>query len=261
MAPKLESKFEELFGLQRRVAIVTGGAQGIGAGIAKLLADAGATVVIVDLNADAAQTEARRLTEAGGAVFPAVFDISNEAAVIDGVAGIVAQHGAPWILVNNAGIQKRKTFFETDTEFLDRNHAINTRGTFLMMRECAKAMVAAGNGGRIVNIATLGVMHPMLLGLVAYQSSKGSVMAQTKAVALELLDAKITVNAVLPGGTMTPGAAAANETAPVGPATRGFPLGLCQPADIAAAVLYLASPAARCVTGQSIAVDSGFLVS
>jgi len=255
------SKLEELFGLKSRLAIVTGGANGIGAGIAETLAGAGATIVIVDMNADAAQAQARRLSDAGHTAFAAAFDISDETAVIAGLAGIVERHGAPWILVNNAGIQNRKAFFEIDAEFLDRYHAVNARGTFLMMRESAKAMIAAGRGGRIVNIATLGVLHQMLHGLVAYQSSKGSVMAQTKAVALELLGENITVNAVLPGGTITPGAAAATGPAPAGPATRGFPLGLCEPADMAAAVLYLASPAAKRVTGQSIAVDSGFLLS
>lgn len=140
-------------------------------------------------------------------------------------------------------------------------HAVNTRGAFLMLRECSKAMIAAGIQGRVVNIVSLGILHPMIYGLAAYASSKGGVMALTRNAAFELAAHGITVNAVLPGGIATPGAMAATGPAVAGPALRPSPLGRCEPVDIAAAVVFLASPAARLITAQSLCVDAGFLLS
>jgi NAD(P)-dependent dehydrogenase (short-subunit alcohol dehydrogenase family) len=255
-------KLDELFGLSGRVAIVTGAAQGIGAGISETLAGAGATVIVADLKSEAAETQAQKIRDAGGAAFAITIDVGDEVSIVAGVANIITAHGTPWILVNNAGIQNRKPFFEIDAEFFDLYHRVNTRGTFLMIREVAKAMVAAEQGGRIVNVATLGVRHPMIFGIAAYVASKAGVMGITSSAALELLEHRITVNAILPGGTVTPGAISATGTVATGPAKqRGFPLGFCEPDDMAAAVAYLVSPAAKRVTGQSIVVDSGFLLT
>jgi NAD(P)-dependent dehydrogenase (short-subunit alcohol dehydrogenase family) len=137
-------------------------------------------------------------------------------------------------------------------------HSINVRGAFLMSREVARAMVAAKHGGRIVNIASLGVWYPMVVGLAAYSSSKGALLALTQNVAFELAEYGITANAVLPGGVMTPGAMSAKGPAVEGPGLRRGPLGLCEPRDIAAAVLFFASPVAGRVTNQVLAVDGGY---
>jgi NAD(P)-dependent dehydrogenase (short-subunit alcohol dehydrogenase family) len=120
-------------------------------------------------------------------------------------------------------------------------------------------MVAGGGGGRIVNIASNSVWAPAVIGLASYASSKGALMALGQTVAFELVGHGITVNTVLPGGVATPGAAAARGPATVGPAAaRRPPLGMCEPRDIAAAVLFFATPAARYVTNQAITVDAGF---
>jgi NAD(P)-dependent dehydrogenase (short-subunit alcohol dehydrogenase family) len=127
----------------------------------------------------------------------------------------------------------------------------------LMIREIARAMVAGGGGGRIVNIASCCVWAPAVVGLAAYAASKGALMALGQTAAFELVGHGITVNTVLPGGVVTPGCLAARGPATTGPATRRPPLGMCEPRDIAAAVLFFATPAARYVTNQAIAVDAG----
>ncbi len=140
----------------------------------------------------------------------------------------------------------------------DRINNINARGAFLMTREIARVMVGAGAGGRIVNIASTCLLGPMIVGLPAYAASKGALVAFGKSAAFELVGHEITVNTVLPGGVATPGSIGARGPAPDGPGRRKPPLGLSEPRDIGAAVLFFASPAARFVTNQVLAVDGGF---
>lgn len=174
---------------------------------------------------------------------------------------MIAAHGVPWLLVNNAGVQHRELLLEGTTEFWDMTHAINARGAFLISREIARAMVAAGTGGRIVSCASTGLVGQMCHGHAAYLSSKGALAALTSAMALELAPHGVTVNTVLPGGVGTPGSMGAKGPAPTGPGIRRPVLGFCEPRDIGAAVLFFATPAARFVTNQTLAVDAGFSVS
>ena len=128
-----------------------------------------------------------------------------------------------------------------------------------MTREIARAMVGAGDGGRIVNIASNAIWEPGVVGLAAYAASKGALLAYGHTAAFELVGHRITVNTVLPGGVATPGGMAARGPATVGPAaSRRPPLGMCEPRDIAAAVLFFAMPGAGRVTDQVISVDGGF---
>lgn len=247
--------------LAEKLALVTGGANGIGAGIVDTLAEAGATVVIADRDAAAASRKAAEMTAAGHRVSAVTLDLSSETSIVEGVAETVAAFGTPWLLVNNAGIQDRERFLDETAAGWDRIHSINARGAFLISREAGRAMVAAKRGGRIVNIASLGVRHPMIAGLAAYSASKGALLALTQNIAFELAEHGITANAVLPGGVMTPGAVGAKGPSPEGPGLRPAPLGPCEPRDIAAAVLFFASPAARRVTNQALEVDGGFLLT
>jgi NAD(P)-dependent dehydrogenase (short-subunit alcohol dehydrogenase family) len=247
------------FSLAGRTAIVTGAASGIGAGIAALLAEAGARVVIADRDETGVRRETARLLEAGHEADSMVVDLASEASIVKACAKIVERHGSPWLLVNNAGVHDREPLLEATVAEWDRINAINARGPFLMIREIARAMVAHGQGGRIVNVASNCVWAPMVVGLTSYAASKGAMLALSQTSAFELVGDRITVNTVLPGGVATPGAKHAQGPAPRGPASeRPPPLGMCEPRDIAAAILFFATPAARFITNQVIAVDAGF---
>lgn len=251
----------EPFSLNGRIALVTGGASGIGAGIATVLAESGATVVIADVNSPEAESHAAALTSRGYRAGALRIDLAEESSVVRGCAEAIARFGTPWALVNNAGLQDRQPLLEATAAEWDRINAVNARGPFLMTREIARAMVLAGQGGRIINIASAAVRGLLIKGLAAYTASKGSLLGLTRASAFELTEHGITVNAILPGGVATPGAIGAKGPPTEGPARRPPPLGRCEPCDIAAAVCFLASPAARYITNQAIAVDGGFSVS
>jgi NAD(P)-dependent dehydrogenase (short-subunit alcohol dehydrogenase family) len=249
------------YDLSGKVAIVTGGANGIGVGIAEILAEAGATVVIADRDAAGAQRQAEALVQGGHSAEGVAIDLGDEASIARGCAEAIAAHGTPWLLVNNAAVQDRQLLLEATAEEWDRINDVNARGPFLMTREIARAMVAGGKGGRIVNIGSIAVRGGITQGHAAYASSKTALLGLTNASALELVGHGITVNLVLPGGTVTPGSIGAKGPAPDGPARRPQPLGLCDPRDIGFGVLCFAVPAARQMTNQVLAVDAGFSIS
>ncbi len=249
------------FDLSARVALVTGGASGIGTGMVRMLAEAGAVVAIADRDYGGAERIAGELRAEGLQAHGFAVELADEASIVEMVAAVTGWLGAPWILVNNAGVQDRQLLLEGTAAEWDRNNAINARAPFLLTRECARGMIAAGNGGRIINVASCSLRGQAIKGLASYMGSKGALAALTKASALELAEHAITVNTVLPGGVGTPGAINAKGPEAVGPARRFPALGMCEPADIAGAVLYFASPAARYATNQTICVDAGWSVT
>jgi NAD(P)-dependent dehydrogenase (short-subunit alcohol dehydrogenase family) len=257
----MTTPLNELFGLTGKIAVVTGAAKGVGAGIARVLAEAGATVALADCDLEGAEQHAASLRDGGFEARAIGVDLADEGSVIAGCLSVVTEVGTPWLLVNNAAVQDRELLLETSSSEWDRIHAINARGAFLMTRELARAMVSAQRGGRIVNIASNGLRGGIVKGLAAYISSKGAMAALGLISAFELAEFGITVNTVLPGALITPGAINAKGPPTEGPATRTVPFGLQEPREIGAAVLYFASPIARSVTNQTLAVEGGFSIS
>jgi NAD(P)-dependent dehydrogenase (short-subunit alcohol dehydrogenase family) len=254
----MSSVVAELSDFSGRVVLVTGSAGGIGGGIADALAEAGATVIVADINEGGAVDKAAALTAAGHKADSIAIDIAEEASVVAACARIVEKHGAPWALINNAAVQDRQLLLEIDADEWDRVIRINSRGPMLMTREIARAMVATGHGGRIVNIASMSIQGQLLHGHTAYVTAKNSLQGLTRASALELAAHGITVNTLVPGGVITAGAATSKGPPMEGPGLRPPTLGMCESRDIAAALLFLISPAARFVTNQTLAVDAGW---
>ena len=249
-----------LLDLSGKVAIVTGAASGMGRETARYLAAAGAVVVAADWNEPGAKAIADELNADGAKALGVTVDVSDEASVIAMMDRVRSDFGRLDILVNNAALQNRAMLEDSSVEYWDRTLAVNLRGPFLCLREAAKLM-RAGGGGAVVNISSVGSVHPVMPGLSAYGASKGGLSQLTRNAALELAPAGIRVNAVLPGGVLTEGGMASTGTTPSGRAIQLPPIGrIGQPGDIAALVLFLVSPAASYITGQSFVADGGFLL-
>lgn len=262
----MESALIELLNLHGKVAIVTGGAQGIGCGIVETLSAAGAHVVIADRDRAGADTLAAALQRQGRKSLAIETDVADEASVRELVRRVVEQCKRIDILVNNAGIFPMRTLRELDAATWDRTLGVNLRGAYLCTRVAAEQMISGG-GGRIINISTINTARTYV-GMAHYDASKGGLNAFTKAAALEYAPFGITVNAVAPGGVKTPGSLAVRtqlgqgspEAADAAFAQR-IPLGRwAEPEDIGRAVWFLASRAADYVTGQIIYVDGGLML-
>lgn len=247
------------FDLTDQIIIVTGASRGIGRYLALQLAEAGAAVIpTVRSKSDECSLLAE--AEAAGVILhPTIVDVRDVGQVGRVVQTIVDTHGAVDVLVNNAGLGHAHAALDITEQAWDEMMAVNLRGMFFMTQAVARAMVGAGRPGRIINLSSQGG----LVGLpnaAAYCTSKGGVNMMTKVLALEWAQYNITVNAIAPTFVYTPGTASILDD----PVQRSrvldrIPLGrLGQLDDVCSAVIYLAAPSGRMVTGAVLVVDGGW---
>jgi 2-deoxy-D-gluconate 3-dehydrogenase len=268
---RIMDKINKLLNLSGKVAIVTGGAVGIGYGISYRFAEAGASVVIATRNEEQGEGAARELRSVGWETTAIRTDVSDEASVKNMVEETVRKYGSIDILVNNAGIYPQIPLSMMTLEDFNKVIAINLDGVFLCTKYVSERMIAQKKGGKIINITSIDALHPSSIGLAHYDASKHGVWGFTKNIALELAPHKIWVNAIAPGGILTPGVQKLQQSMPV---AKELDMGnviekfleripmrrLGDPDDIGKVALFLASNMSSYMTGSQIIVDGGALL-
>ena len=244
-----------------KVAIVTGSAGGIGEATARAIARGGARIVVADLRAAAAEEAAGRLQAEGFTAEPVTVDIGNQASANAMVESVLGRWGRIDILVNNAGIESSRRFLEISLEDYERVMRVNVTGAWLCCQAVIPVMLRQ-QSGCIVNVSSVaGQLGGGLLGTAAYATSKGAVIALTKALAREFARSGIRVNAVAPSLTMTDLARRQLEKLYPNTLDRVIamtPIGrVAQPHEIASVIAFLTSDEASFVVGQIYNVDGG----
>ena len=247
--------------LSGKVALVTGAQQGIGRAIAIALAHDGADVGVNFLDdASAAEGVAGEIRGLGRRAVTVQGDVSRAASVESMVKTVVDALGPPDVLVNNAGVFPRAAFLELPEREWDHVLGINLKGSFLCAQAVARALVAAGRPGAIVNISSSAVRGDPRG--VHYSSSKAGVVGLTRAMALALAPHRIRVNAIAPGLTDTAQPRYGNTEEQIAERAREIPLGrIAQPEEIAKVAVFLASAESGWVTGELIHVNGGFYMA
>ena len=244
--------------LANQIAVVTGAGRGIGRAIALKFAAAGADVVCVSRTAENSEKVANEVRALGRKAWAQAVDVADAAAVAAAAGKILADCGKVDILVNNAGVTRDGLIMRMSNADWDTVVDTNLKGAFLMTKAFSRAMIKA-QAGRIINLSSV-------IGLIGnagqcnYAASKAGLIGFTKSVARELASRSITVNAIAPGFIETDMTSGLKEEMR-GALLKQIPLGaLGQVEDIAAAALFLASPAARYITGQVLTVDGGMVM-
>jgi 3-oxoacyl-[acyl-carrier protein] reductase len=244
-----------------RTAIVTGAARGIGAGIARRLADDGLQVAVLDLDEGACRTVAEEIQAAGGRAIGLGADVTDDVAVDLAIQTVVSELGAPTVLVNNAGIIRDNLVFKMTLDDWEAVMNVHLRGAFLMTKACQAHMTKAGFG-RIINLSSTSALGNR--GQANYSAAKAGIQGFTKTLALELGKFGVTANAIAPGFIETDMTAATAER--MGISFEDFKKGAAsqipvartgKPEDIAHAVSFFASEGAGFVSGQVLYVAGG----
>ena len=266
----LSSLLDELFRIDGRVAVVSDSGACTSPDVAPVLAAAGARVIVADRDADKSEALARGIDPSLTHVCAIPTDIESEASVVALFRAVEARFGRLDILVNCAGVTANQDLLETTLALYDEQQSVNQRATFLLMREGVRLMRVGGQGGRIVNVTTMGTLHPVLHGNAAYAASRAGVVAMTRSVAFDYARERILANTVHPGAvrsktrfheSLQTRLAAGGTLSGPGTDPNRLPLGMGNGRDIAAAVLYLVGPSGGYITGQSVVLDGGFLIS
>jgi 2-dehydro-3-deoxy-D-gluconate 5-dehydrogenase len=266
-----DQTISRIFNLTGKSVIVTGGAMGIGKGIALRMAEAGASIMIADINRESAVKTVDEIKSNEG---KAQYILADSRQVLDAektVKATLEAFGRLDILVNNAGIYPAAPLLMVSEEMWDNVFDTNLKGMFFYSKAAAQQMINAGQGGKIINLASIDGVNPGE-GRLVYGASKAGAIALTKSLALELAPHKILINAVAPGAIHTPGLdqilstyargmGITPDALEAGDAKANTPIGYYgQPDDIAKVVLFLASDASNYMTGHTIVVDGGKLL-
>lgn len=249
------------FSVQDRVVVVTGAAQGIGRELARQFAAAGAISILADFNLDGAQAVLGEIEFAGGRATAVKVDVADKASVDEMTASVLAEHGRIDVLINNAGIFAtlgKRPFYEIPLDEWERVLRVNVTGSYLCACATVPAMRAA-SWGRIVNISSDSVPKGVV-NYLHYVTSKSAVIGMTNAMARELGAYGITVNCIRPGPVATEVDRAVNPTLERRMKQLGeqcIPKGQ-EPTDLVGLAMFLATPAAAFLTGQTIACDGGY---
>ncbi len=254
------SLIQNLFDLSGKTALITGGSRGLGKDMARALAEAGAKVIINGQNRETLAKTALEFTTAGYQVETLPFDVRDEASVVAAFAELDAQKIHIDILVNNAGIQHRQPMVELSSKDWQRVLDTNLTSAFLVGREAAKRMIAAGRGGKIINIGSL-TSDVARATVAPYTAAKGGIKLLTKSMAAEWAKFNIQANAIGPGYMLT------EMTQPLAddPKFDGWVKGRTPaerwglPEDLMGTVIFLSSAASNYVNGQIVYVDGGML--
>jgi len=259
----MKDRIGRLFDLEGQVAVIANNSLGSCREIATLLASAGATVVIGDSDVAEASRIAGDIEAEGGRACALECRIEEEPAVQSLFEETDRRFGRVDILIHAGGLTSRHMLTETTAERWDHLNAINLRSPFLCMREAAKLMVRGGRGGRIVNVTTVGAVVPVLHGNTVYSATRGGVTQLTRTVAFDYADQGIRANVLMPGAIPDKVPVLPDSLPSVGPilGPNRLPFGWGTAEDVAAATLFLASPASAYITGQVLVLDGGFLLS
>ena len=252
--------------MSSRVALVTGGAQGIGRGIATTLGVRGYAVAVADLKLETARETAESINASGGKAVAVQADVTDTASVQAAVKTVTAELGPVEVAVNNAGWDDFMPFLDTTEEFWDRILDINFKGALRVVQAVVPGMIERG-WGRVVNIGSDAGRVGSSMEAV-YSGAKGGIIVFTKTLAREVATTGVTANAVCPGPTDTPALRAFADNAGqdaekvISAMVRGVPMRrLAQPDDVAAAVAFFASDEAGYVTGQTLSVSGGLTMA